>query len=72
MARSPAAPEAVMAALRSGDDQAASEAMRGHVATQGERSQDPLAAPRLERAGQAGARAGPRSGPRAVRRPRSR
>jgi DNA-binding GntR family transcriptional regulator len=51
MARSLAEHDAVMAAIRAGDDQAASEAMRSHVVIQGDRFHDLLAALRHERPG---------------------
>jgi DNA-binding GntR family transcriptional regulator len=40
-----------MAAIRSGDDQAAAEAMRNHVVIQGDRFHDLLAALRMDRTG---------------------
>ena len=51
MARSLAEHDAVMAAIRSGDDQAAAEAMRNHVVIQGDRFHDLLAALRMDRTG---------------------
>ena len=51
MARSFAEHEAVVAAIRAGDDAAASEAMRGHVAVQGDRFHDLLAAMRQDARG---------------------
>jgi DNA-binding GntR family transcriptional regulator len=51
MARSLAEHDAVMAAIRAGDDQAAAEAMRNHVVIQGDRFHDLLAALRMDRTG---------------------
>jgi DNA-binding GntR family transcriptional regulator len=48
MTRSFAEHEAVVAAIRSGDDQAAAEAMRNHVLVQGDRFHDLLAALRQD------------------------
>lgn len=48
MARSFAEHEAVIAAIRAGDDLAAAEAMQGHVVIQGDRFHDLLAAMRKE------------------------
>ena len=48
MVRSFAEHDAVVAAIRSGDDRAAEEAMRGHVVIQGDRFHDLLAALRHE------------------------
>jgi DNA-binding GntR family transcriptional regulator len=48
MARSFAEHDAVVAAIREGDDEAAAEAMRGHVLVQGDRFHDLLAALRQE------------------------
>lgn len=48
MARSFAEHDAVVAAIRNGDDEAAAEAMRSHVAVQGDRFHDLLAALRHE------------------------
>ena len=46
MARSFAEHEAVVVAIRAGDDRAATEAMRDHVVVQGDRFHDLLAAMR--------------------------
>jgi DNA-binding GntR family transcriptional regulator len=54
MARSFAEHEAVVAAIRAGDNLAAAEAMREHVAVQGDRFHDLLAAMRKEKDGSSG------------------
>ena len=54
MARSFAEHDAVVAAIRAGDDLAAAEAMRNHVVIQGDRFHDLLAAMRKEKDGSSG------------------
>ena len=53
MARSFAEHDAVVAAIRAGDDRAATEAMRDHVVVQGDRFHDLLAAMRQDALGRA-------------------